>query len=396
MSRLTAIAATALLLAPLPAHAEHWSKAFVADWLEPAFYYDGPKADFLGPGSDCPKGTSLGPDVMDLLKTLWRGQDELTYYKDAENHPDMLRVLRFRGPKFEDVWANPTTVADTHTLPPVSGNVGYGFDLDGKVKPADFTSPDGIKGIDNNYYRAAGCWLSYRAPAFNGERPLSNNGHMRDGLYTILIVISGDQSPTDDDNATLAFYQSPDKIVKDSGGQVAHDASFAIQPSLRNQSVLKAKIHNGVVETTSPQEIRVRDEAWNSGSPDQIQLTQGQFRFKLGADGGLEGLFGGYRDWKVLYRRQSASARDTETLRGISLPDFYYALERYADADPDPVTGKNRRISVAYHLRAVPAFVLTPDYSQAVQTARLFDQPPAARSKLAQAPAASPKASDLQ
>lgn len=366
-------AALVLCVAAGPAEAGHWSRSFVLDWLEPAFFYGGPANDFLGPGSDCPGGTATGPKMDELLRTSWRSAQDLAYYDDAENHGDLLRVLRFRGPNYEDVWANPTAAPDLHSLPPVSGNVGYGFDLDGKAGPADFTGPDGGKGIDNNYYRAAGCWLSYRAPAFNGERPLSNNGHMRDGLYTILVVISGDQDPMNDSDARLAFYQSQDRIVKDSSSRAAHDASFSLVPTLRNQSLVKVTVRDGVVATSAPQELRLRDEAWNSGSPDQIQLTKGQLRFKLDKDGGFEGYIGGYRDWKVLYRRQSASARDTETLRGIDLPSFYYALERYADADPDPATGKNRRISVAYRLRAVPAFVLTPDSKATVTTAQLFD-----------------------
>jgi hypothetical protein len=385
MSRFGFLAAPVLAIAallPMSAHAEHWSKSFVVDWLEPAFYYGGPENDFLAPGSDCAAGMANRPDMMKVLQTSWRDPKVLDFYKDAENAGDLKRILRWRGPNYEDVWANPELAPDYGGLPPVNGTVGFGFNLDGKVKAQDFTTPDGAKGIDNNYYRAAGCWMSYRGAAYNSERPLSNNGHMRDGMYTILMVISGDQSPTQDDNATLAFYQSKDRIIKDANHEVSPDASFAVEPSLRNQSVLKVKVHNGVVETALPQDIRMRDEAWNMSSPDQLQLTGGQLRFDLKPGGGFEGYFGGYREWKILYRRQAVSARDTETLRGIDLPSFYYALKRHADGDPDPATGQNRRISVAYRLRGVPAFVLTPNYGETVQTAQVFDNAPAA--KLAQ------------
>ncbi|HET9159349.1 MAG TPA: hypothetical protein VFN88_01945, partial [Caulobacteraceae bacterium] len=309
-------------------------------------------------------------------------EDAIKYYLDAENRPDGIRVARWRGPNLEDVWAHPTAGPDLHMLPAVSWNTGLGFDLDGKVKETDFTSPDGIKGIDNNYYRAAGCWISYRGAAYKSQRGIGINGYMRDGLYTIVMVLSGEKDPMNDDAATLAIYQSKDKIIKDNQGQVAHDASYAILPTTRTQSLVKVKVSNGYIETTGAQEIRIRDEAWNSAIPDQLQLMGGKLRLRIKEDGGLEGLLGGYVSWKALYKKQAIPARDTESNQGLDMPTFYYQLERYADADPDPATGKNRRISAAYRLRAVPAFVLTPDYAKPVTVAQYFD--PADQPRLAQ------------
>ena len=36
----------------------------------------------------------------------------------------------------------------------MTSRIGEGFNLDGKIKPNDFVSPDGEKGIDNQLYRA--------------------------------------------------------------------------------------------------------------------------------------------------------------------------------------------------------------------------------------------------
>lgn len=359
------------------AAAESWSRAYVVDWLEPAFFHDGPENDNIAPGSDCPEGTATSPGWLKVLDTEWRETGKIDYYLDAEHRSDLQRVLRWRGPNYEDVWANPTLAPDLGGLPPVSGDISYGFNLDGKVKDGDFTSPDGVAGIDNNYYRAAGCWVSYRGPAYHSQRGVGINGYMRDGLYTIVMVVSGDESPMNDSDAKLAFYQSKDRIMKDANGQVAQDASFAILPDERTQSILKVTIEDGVIQTSAPQEIKLRDEAWNRRMPDQLQLAKGQLSLRMSEEGGLEGYLGGYRDWRLLYKRQAVNGRDTEMLQGIDLPSFYYALERHADADPDPESGKNRRISVAYRLRAVPAFVLTPDYRKAVTSPERFDTEPA-------------------
>lgn len=349
-----------------------WSRSYVVDWLEPAFFHGAPKGEVTAPGADCPKGTAPSVGFRKMLTTRWRPVEQTEHYVRAENRGDLQRVMRFRGPNYENVYENPTLAPDLG-LPPVTGKIAYGFDLDGSPKTGGFSSPEGAPGIDNGYYRAAGCWASYRGPAYGSQRGIGINGYMRDGLYTIVIVMSGEQDPMNDDNVTFAFYQSKDRIVKDAAGKVARDATFAIEPTVRTQSLVKARIRDGVVETVGPSEIRLRDEAWNARMPDQLQLTQGRFRFALTPDGGLEGYFGGYRDWKVLYKKQAVNGRDTETNQAIDLPSFYYALQRHADADPDPKTRKNRRISTAYRLRAVPAFVTTPDGTQVVTAPRVFD-----------------------
>jgi hypothetical protein len=46
---------------------------------------------------------------------------------------------------------------------------------------------------------------------------------------------------------------------------------------------------------------------------------------------------------------------------GADAIGMYWALEKMADADPDPVTGKNRLISTTWRMEAVPAFLSTPD-----------------------------------
>ena len=44
----------------------------------------------------------------------------------------------------------------------------------------------------------------------------------------------------------------------------------------------------------------------------------------------------------------------------MNFPGFFYSLQRLADAEPDPTTGQNTRISTAFKLDAVPAFLLPP------------------------------------
>jgi hypothetical protein len=72
--------------------------------------------------------------------------------------------------------------------------------------------------------------------------------------------------------------------------------------------------------------------------------------------GKLVGYWGGYTNWhRWVYQCTSRPASECD---GVG---FYRALEKFADADPDPVTGKNRSISTTWRLEAVPAFLATTD-----------------------------------
>ena len=56
----------------------------------------------------------------------------------------------------------PTTAPDYFKFREPQGPNALGLNLDGKVDSDDFTSPEGVPGIDNQLYRVLGCINSYR------------------------------------------------------------------------------------------------------------------------------------------------------------------------------------------------------------------------------------------
>jgi hypothetical protein len=46
------------------------------------------------------------------------------------------------------------------------------------------------------------------------------------------------------------------------------------------------------------------------------------------------------------------------------MPGIYYLFKKFADADPDPITGQNASISATYYMQAVPAFVVAAETSE--------------------------------
>ena len=212
------------------------------------------------------------------------------------------RAISYRGWKSGiETYVNPFAAEDTGQ-PQVTGRIGEGLDLDGNANTG-FTSPDGEKGVDNALYRAWGCDAPWRGHG-NATLFLRSNDKMLDGLYTIVVRISGTKNPMNDDNAVVEIGYSPDKIVKDARNAVAVDYSYRL-PRTTQYTRLKAKIHNGVVDTEQVAEIHMPRIAWIYDQTGDAFFRKGKLRLTMMPDGTLSGIVAGYRDWRDLYSQNT-------------------------------------------------------------------------------------------
>ena len=355
-----------------PLQAAPWTRGYVVDKYEPAFYYGG-RAGTMEPGSDCPKGTTPDNDYHALLTTAWRSDAEIskilkpatvevngTYNTNREFI--LSSALRYRGFRRDiDSWVNPFTAPDPG-MQQVTGKIAEGFDLDGNSETG-FISPTGERGIDNNLYRVMGCGMAYRGEPYSAYLSTRANDKMLEGLFGIVITVSGNQDPLNDDNAIVEIGYTPDRIVKNSAGGVVPDYSYRIVKSAQ-YTKLKAKIRNGVVETESVAELHMPVFAWFENNRGETVFYKGRLQFTINPEGSLAGLVGGYMDWRQYYGRDtfdtSSSAGTRETYYHENQIAKYYALKRNADGVPDPKTGQNMGISAAFRLTAVRAHVIDP------------------------------------
>src|SRR5437899_10717292 len=127
------------------------------------------------------------------------------------------------------------------------------------------------------------------------------------GLYTIVIRLSGNKDPMNDDDATLEIGYSPDQIMKDARGNVGVDYSYRILKS-EQYTKLKAKVKDGVVETEQA-DIHMPQIAWFYNQQRDAYFRQGKIRVAANSDGSAAGLVGGYRDFRDLYT-QNVFAQD--------------------------------------------------------------------------------------
>jgi hypothetical protein len=369
------------------AAAAPWVTGYVVSFYDPAFRYGG-RADYsrgreIEPGIDCPHGSTthfaIPEQVAETLSLVpWRTPEEV----HALANPPADDVNRERAGVYYSTWRaasayrgynrdiqtyiNPFAAEDPGQ-PQVTSRIGEGFNLDGKIKSNDFVSPDGEKGIDNQLYRAWGCDAPWRGANGNGTLVLRSNDKMLEGLYTIVIRLSGKQDPMNDDDATLEIGYSPDQIMKDARGNVGTDYSYRILDS-EQYTKLKAKIKDGVVETEQAAEIHMPQIAWFYNQQRDAFFRQGKIRVVPNSDGTAAGLVGGYRDWRDLYA-QNVFAQ-SGGVQGVREHEdhvaLYYALRRNADGMFNPETGRYDGISTAYRMQLTPVFVVDPDKAMAI------------------------------
>jgi hypothetical protein len=182
---------------------------------------------------------------------------------------------------------------------------------------------------------------------------------MRNGAWTVAIVVHGaGTDPMNDSDVEVGFYMSSDKLVKDGNGEIARDYTFNIKPS-KLEGIMKASTSNGVITSKGP-----TPEFWTRepGGVRDLQLLQARLKLQMKDDGTLEGYVGGYRPWKPIYTALvNQRGPVVEILGWIELPAIYYALKRNADYSPTGRKGEKTHISYAMRVRAIPAYVMTPD-----------------------------------
>ena len=98
--------------------------------------------------ADCPEGMNDGP----------REQFKKLFPEDGKQRTVMETQLAREGYQW-----HPTTSAETFPFHEEKSTVSYGLNLDGKVGPHDFVSPEGEQGVDNQLYRVIGCIANYRS-----------------------------------------------------------------------------------------------------------------------------------------------------------------------------------------------------------------------------------------
>jgi len=366
--------ALGLLSAPEAASAA-WTRSYAIEWNEPAMHYGGPGSP-VEPGTDCPKGANPDPDWPQVMIKAGYEPAAARWLFDPNNSTSArifrLNQMAFRGKDRANVYADPTTTPDPGLIP-VAGRIGEGLNLDGDAKRG-FVSPTGEKGIDNNFYKALGCLKFYRAPRGQSPAAASGNDSERNGVWTLVVVVSGQgHDPMNDNQVRLGIYMSADKLTKNGAGDIARDYTFRIRPHATYEAIFTGRVTRGRITTDATPKAVLRDTSHGYG----LELLQARADLQMEPDGSLKGYIGGYRPWRPVYAALLAlGASNFEYSVGMELPALWYALRRNADYSPTGPGGEKTHISYAMRVAATPAYVTEPD-GQSLVTSVISRKPAA-------------------
>jgi hypothetical protein len=258
-----------------------------------------------------------------------------------------------------EVWF-PHTTPEQFAFKEAGGKVAPGLNLDGKVGPNDFTSPNGEAGIDNQLFRAIGCINNYRD---NFELSIiTTKWRVENNFNRFVIVLTDVDSLADDDDVTVTTYRGLDKLMTDAtGNNFVPGGTQRIDMKWGKEFIQKfhGKIKNGVL-TTDAHDLAIPE----MGAFDDIPTLPFRglvFNLKLTPDR-AEGLMAGYFDVDGWYTTLNQGwATHHQSYGQESAPSLYRALRRLADGYPDAQTGKNTAISGALDVKFSQVFVRFPE-----------------------------------
>jgi hypothetical protein len=284
--------------------------------------------------AECPNGFNDGPREQ-FVKFFPEGQK---------------RTVVDTQLKYESEWWNPTKDSswEPQAFKEPQGGIAIGLNLDGKVGPNDFTSPDGEKGIDNQMYRVIGCIVGWRGPEGQSRHFVKSYQQKFDYNRTMFEITEVDSLENDPD-VTVTLYRGRDPLYSNAAGDFIAGGSQRIDYRWGKEFIhtVKGKIVGGVL-TTEPKRVTM-PESTARGVP-KMDIHDWRLQLKL-TETGAEGLMGGYIDIERFYNALGQNWGTHHRSYGQeSLPSEYKALYRNADAVPD-ANGRNTAISAAWDVK---------------------------------------------
>ena len=316
--------------------------------------------------ADCPLG--FEPTVEEnFLATL--GPDErerILRPENAEEYANAWKGEFINGPGGENVCQNPKAFLDDPRHPPhrgIQSPVAYGLNLDGtpdgRATPLTCEHPkfEGLNGepaVDNQLYRAVGCYKSRRG---TGESQQQGSE-----LDPFLIELRGVDDLENDRQVEVGIYSVAvdDLVLRTPGGAPLPHQSFRVtsNPKWRNETT--GRIVNGELRVDHLDRLFLRYRLFTWGAFGEVyshEFQRVRLKLKLEEDGSVSGLMGGYRPlWNI--STIGYCCRGTASTANMDCASEYKTFALMADGDPDPATGQCTTISAAHRIGGIPAFAI--------------------------------------
>lgn len=235
-----------------------------------------------------------------------------------------------------------------------TAGVSRGFDLDGRVSSdadtsscgqADFTSPEGTPGIDNQFSVLANTLARIAGDAVQGLI----RGAINDGTLLILLRLDGVDGLADDPCVDLTLVPGAGKPLVGTDGMVLSGQTFAADPATPASPVRCATLKDGVLQA-GPFEALLPFQVLQVRGV--LRIHDSRLRAELAEDGSMHALLGA----NIEVAQVSELAHTDGALVASNRELVDVLLASIADAAPD-ATGKCQQLSVAIELELARAFL---------------------------------------
>jgi hypothetical protein len=346
----------ALLAAAAGPAAALESRTFAVSWVAPATHSQ--EGDCAPGGVNIPWKEQRYRNLADLGYSQAEIGQLIKKEAAGSREIDDLMGMRGRlnGEPVNPV-AYPATVKDPK-LNYVTGKFAYGFDLDGKAGEWAFQDPETKQGgIDNQLIRALGCSRGFRGTLDNQPTYwVYIWGQLQDSQPAWLVTVRGEDL-SKDGPVKIVFDRALERLRYNIDGSPRSDVTYRIDPDPRSHNEFDGLVKDGVITLTAPGKDRFR-MLLNPLLIPEINLHTVHLRLRMNGNGTMDAMLGGYQPWGEIYWAFAAPGQSGEPEVFGDLVGLYYLFKRFADADPDPVTGQNAGISATYYLQGVPAFAV--------------------------------------
>ncbi len=346
-----------------------------AGFVVTSFAYSlGPDAEDTGA---CADGMSKNLAEIYALKPAGRqqqGESDAAYTERVSKAVAVLATL----PNGDNVCLHPESAPVdpyfrtlTRTDVPVAGIDLDGVGADSGQYPVDdFTSADGTRGIDNQFYRVVGCSRSFQS---NGPSNIFGT-EMLTGAWGILVTLEGIDDLRNDDEVQVGIYANADPIQLSTRREPLAYGTYAMDQDPRFRAQTRGYIRDGVLYT---EPVDVRFHSIVNSLRLERPLRRARLQVTLNDEAGLEGFLAGYTPVDAMYdmqygyrsgrggdgelgplRRRLGTANGAAFVLGHTCNGAWQALHRLADGDCDESGGECQSISTQYRLQAIPAFVV--------------------------------------
>ena len=323
----------------------------------------------LGADATAPPGGTIAYVLTDLHWAIWQSPDGKTECPQGYNEGNreqfkqlfpsdgQTRTLLDTQLRREiDGWY-PTTLPDQFPFHEAGGPTAIGLNLDGKIGPHDFTSPDGVQGVDNNLFRVLGCVRNYRSPE-GAIQGFDNDEVTKDVYNRIIIELTDVDSLVNDDDVQVTMYRGRDPILLDATGKQAIPGGsqrIDIRWGAKFIQHMHGRIHDGVL-STEPRDLIYPWAVFYI--PTDEYMRAARLKLKISPTG-AEALIAGYTDVETWYSQLMRSYSTHHQSYGqSSAPSIYKAFRRLADGYPDPKTGINTAISSALLAKLTQIYIV--------------------------------------